>query len=122
MTVEKPGVEEVRAVIATDLDDPAILALIDDAALIAARCLAPLEPERQKRILVYLVAHLIASTISTQGRGRIVSDRLGDAARSYAQNFGQQLDGTAYGQTALLLDPNGCLARLGRSRASIEKV
>lgn len=123
MAVLKPDVAAVRAVITTSLEDDAIEVLIDDAALIAERCLTPLEAERQERILVYLVAHLISTTIASKGRGRIVSDRLGDAARSYATTgFGKQLDSTSYGQTALLLDPNGCLARLGRARASIEKV
>lgn len=122
MAVQTPDVAAVRAVITTRLSDTDIEAIIADAVLIAERCIKNLEGDRQERILVYIAAHLIAS-IATAAGGTISSDRLGDASRTYSvAHLGKQMASTSYGQTAMFLDPNGCLSRLGRPPATIQKV
>lgn len=122
MAIQQPTADDVRAIITTSLTDPQITAIIADATLIAENCIASFDGTRQAAILKYLAAHLI-SGIKNQGGGALTSESLGDASRSYATgSFGKQLESTGYGQAALQLDPNGCLARLGKARASIEKV
>lgn len=125
MAVETPTVAAVRVVITTSLDDAAVQSLIDDAAALIdgqCSCIASLPSATQQSIVKWVAAYLI-STVKQQGGGTLTSDRLGDAARTYSTTgFGKQLASSAYGQNALLLDPTGCLARLGKARATIEKV
>lgn len=122
MAIATPTAEDVRLVISTGLTDAQIEAIVNDASLLAKRCIQSLDSDVQTAILRWLAAHLIAS-IKAKGGGVLASDSLGDASQSYfTGNFGKQLASTSYGQNALLLDPNGCLARIGKARASIEKV
>jgi hypothetical protein len=118
MAVEKPTAADVRAIIATALTDQQIGALIDDAALLAEKCIEALSAERQKAILKWLTAHLIAST----GPGGVkTSSKLGDAQDSFARaSLGTGLAGTTYGQQVLALDPNGCLVNVGKVKAFME--
>ena len=125
MAVAKPTVAAVRVVISTTLAEDAVQSPIDDAAALIdgqCACISTLPPETQEAIVKWVAAHLI-STVKNAGGGTITSDRLGDAARTYATaGFGKQLASSAYGQNALLLDSTGCLARLGKARATIERV
>lgn len=116
-----PTAADVQAVVSTgSLTEAQIDEVISDAALIAETCIESLDGNRQRSILKWLAAHLI-STIKSQGGGALTSDRIGDAARSYSTaSLGTELRSTSYGQQALLLDPNGCLARLGKARAVFE--
>lgn len=115
MAVEKPSAADVKAIISTALTDEQIGALIDDAALLAEDCIASLSSERQKAILKWLTAHLIAST---DFNGMKTSSKLGDAQDSFARaTLGDALKGTTYGQQALALDPCGCLVNIGKVKA-----
>lgn len=121
-SIAVPTADDVRVVVKTALTDIQIDSVIQDAKLLARRCIESLDSETQTAILKWLTAHLI-SAIKSKGGGTLTSDALGDASQSYSTvNLGKQLGSSAYGQNALLLDPNGCLARIGKARASIEKV
>lgn len=121
-----PTASEVIALTATDFSEAVVSAIIADAALIAEGCIASYEDARQTAIIKWLACHLIVSTngASGSGAGSITSDKLGDASTSFAKSAltGEGLKATHYGQQALLLDTNGCLARLGRPRASVEVI
>lgn len=119
MAISKPTAAVVIALTGTAFDAATVSAIIDDAALIAENCIKNYDATRQEAILKWLAAHLIAST---GGEGVATSDRLGDASTSWARApLGDALKGTTYGQQALLLDTNGCLAKLGRARATVER-
>lgn len=114
MSVSLPSVAEVRAIITTSLEDDQVQYYIDDAALLVEDCVSSLDEARQKAIVKWTAAHLIAS--SPAGATRVVtSQKLGDASETYAtgQVTGAGLGGSAYGIQAMSLDPNGCLAGLG---------
>lgn len=118
MALSLPTVEEVRSIIETDLDDAGVTLYINDAAALGKRCLTPLDPDLQKTILKWLTAHLIQLSGRSTGEGfanvAVTSMKLGDASETYARaQLGSNVASTPYGQQAILLDPNGCLARLG---------
>lgn len=118
-----PTPDEVRQIIKTALDDTAIAAIIDDAAMIVGPCLEGLPEDRAKAIIKYVAADLIASTVASAGGGARTSKALGDASESYASGgTGAEFGKSAYWAKALMLDPRGCLANLGRRRATIEKI
>lgn len=120
MAVSKPAASVVIALTGTSFPEAVVSAIIDDAAMIVEKCVATYDSTRQESIVKWVAAHLIASTGS---EGVMTSDSLGDASTSWARaQLGDALKGTTYGQQALLLDTNGCLARQGRARASIERV
>jgi len=112
-----PSAAEVRAIITTSLTDPAIEAMIEDAELMVEACIASMTCQRKTAIIKWVTAHLISSmsSITSGGTGVITSDSLGDASRSYAKPTldSTGLFGSTYGQQAMALDPNGCLAALG---------
>lgn len=118
MTIALPSVDEVRAIVpAPNLTDAQVQSYIDDASLIAEPCLTQLSDTRQKAIVKWLSAHLltIAAESSGAASGVIRSESLGQASVSYdTVKFTDMLKGTAYGQQAMLLDPCGCLANLGK--------
>jgi hypothetical protein len=115
MAIEKPSAADVQTIIAAT--DAQANAAIEDAALIAETCVTSLAGDRQKAIIKYLAAHLIASGIGAQK----TSERLGDASVSWARaQMGQGLLGTSYGQQAIALDPNGCLLKIGKVKAFME--
>lgn len=116
-----PSVDDVRLIIETTLTDEQIEALILDAELIVHDCIADLDEDRQAAIVKYVTADLIASTVSSGGGGTLTSQSLGDASESYATGA-SPWGKSAYWAKAQALDPNGCLARLGKARASLEKV
>jgi hypothetical protein len=120
MALTTPSVAAVRGIITTDLTDPQVQAVIDDAALLAEGCpvVAGYPAARQSAIVKWLAAHMIASTART---GVLTQKALGDASESYARaQVGLNLSGTTYGQQALALDPSGCLARLGQRSAFVQ--
>jgi hypothetical protein len=120
MALAKPELSAVRAIIGTDLSDPQVQSVIDDAALLAEGCpkVAGYDAGRQAAIVKWLSAHMIASTAKT---GVLTQKSLGDASESYGRaQVGLNLSGTTYGQQALALDPSGCLARLGQRSAFVQ--
>lgn len=115
-----PTTTEVRAIAQTELDDAALAGVIEDAWLIAEHCIAGLDEIRQRSIVKWLAAHLVSSTDSS---ALLASTKLGDAQDTFVRAVtGEGLKGTTYGQQALALDPNGCLARLGKARSTFEVV
>jgi hypothetical protein len=123
MAIVKPSVAEVRQVITTALPDSTVSVVIDHAALVVEACVESLAEDRQKAIVTYVAADFIASAVSTGGKGAKVSSALGDASDSWAANLaGAEFGKSAYWSRALLLDPNGCLHKLGRRRAILETV
>lgn len=120
MALQKPSAADVIALTQTDLPEPVVSAIIDDAALMAENCLSTKSAAVQEAALKWLAAHLIAST-SDEGSQTISSTKLGDASDSYARaTTGDGVSGTTYGQQAIALAP--CLAYLGRARAKVTVV
>lgn len=120
MALAKPEVSAVRAIIGTDLSDPQVQSVIDDAALLAEGCpkVGGYDLARQTAIVKWLSAHMLASTAAA---GVLTQRALGDASESYMRPIaGLNLSGTSYGQQALALDPSGCLARLGQRSAFVQ--
>lgn len=123
--MEQPSVADVRAIIVipASVTDEVVEGFIDDAEALVSQCsaVASATDVVQKAILKYVTAHMLANLYGTTGA--LQSKALGDASKSYgsgSRTFGTGLAGTHYGQQALLLDPTGCLARLGRQRAFIK--
>lgn len=121
MAVSKPEVADVRLVFTTTLADASVQAAIDDAALMAAGCpvVETYDEDRQKAIVKWMAAHLLSSR--SDQAGALTSKKIGDASESYAKaSMGTQLSGSSYGQQALLLDPSGCLKRLGNVKLTFK--
>lgn len=117
------NVADVRLIFETDLEDDAVQAAITDAGLLAEKCIESLAQTRQDAIVKYLAAHLLSVGPSSGGGGALSSQKLGDASESYSVgHLGDQLRSTSYGMTAIQLDPNGCLVRIGKAKATIEQV
>lgn len=118
--LELPTAAEVRAIYSTTLTDEELEAFIEDAALLVGPCIEGLDADRQKAILKYVTADLLVGAAS-RGRGVATSKAVGDASESYnagGATFGE----SAYWQRAIQYDPNGCLRRLGKPRATFEKL
>ncbi|MGE0366939.1 MAG: DUF4054 domain-containing protein [Phycisphaerales bacterium] len=115
--VTKPTAAEVRVIITTNLTDPQIENVIDDAALMAEVCLSAMSSDRQKAVLKWLAAHLLSMMLGKSGAGaNVTSKSIGDASESYATPTltGPGLMSSSYGQQAIALDPNGCLQNIGK--------
>lgn len=118
-----PSVEQVRAVISTSMCDNDVALAIADAELIVRGCVDGLDPDVAAAIVKYAAADLISAVIGSKGRGTLTAKALGDASESYASGgAGAEFGKSAYWQRALMLDPNGCLHKLGRRPALFEKV
>lgn len=117
-----PAASDVIAITGTGLSEAIVTALIGDAALLASgsACFTAYSDERQTAIVKWIAAHFVACTDA--GGVGVTSDKIGDAARTYARpgGAGQGLGSTSYGQAALALDTEGCLARIGQPRSSLE--
>jgi len=120
VALSTPSVADVRLIIDTPVSDAVITATIADAALIVGRCsaVANYGTDVQQAIIKYVTAHLL-SIRSGAAPGPLTSKSLGDASESYGggATSGTQLAASAYGQQAILLDPTGCLATLGKTKA-----
>jgi hypothetical protein len=109
---------EVRVVINTDLLDADVTSFIDIAnELVTAELgTSGLSATRLEHIELFLSAHFVA--IRDKDEGRVVREYVSDEARiDYIDNFGRALEGTSYGQQALILDTTGTLSNLGKLRA-----
>jgi hypothetical protein len=71
-----------------------------------------------KEIERNVAAHFIRALIGMQE----VSEKAGEVSVTYAGKFGEFLKGSSFGQMALMLDPTGKLARVGRTKASFKTV
>lgn len=112
--MELPTVAAVRRIFPqASADDAVVQDFIDEAALVASRCagLVAAAAANQSSAVKWIAAHLMAVGSSNGG---VSSESIGKASKSYAMGpMGDNLKSTVYGQRALLLDPSGCLARLG---------
>ena len=118
MSLSKPTAQTVIDLTGTELPEPVVVSIIDDAAIIGLECLGPLDSETQEAALKWLAAHLIASTDSG---ATLKSESLGDASQTYVRaQVKDGMAGTVYGQQAIALAP--CLARIGRAKARITVV
>lgn len=115
-----PPASDVTDIVDTDKPDSVVNAIIRDAYYLTRECISHYEEEHQQRIIVWVAAHLIASTGSDGVR---TSEKLGDASESFARaTLTTNLMGTPYGHQAIMLDATGCLRRLGGASASIEPI
>jgi hypothetical protein len=119
MALTQPTTSEVKAVIIlpAGLADETIQLMIDQATVVAEMCPAieAQSTRAQKSILMWLAAHLLA--VNYGKSGPTINKSLGDASEGYAAGvrmFGAGLSSTMYGQNALLLEPTGCLEKLGK--------
>lgn len=112
------AVSDVRAIISTDLTDDQVTALIAHAALLVAACQSGWTADELDAIKIWVTAHLIASSVAPA----VTSRKLGDASETFQRATAGTvgLFGTSYGQTAISLDPTGCLASRGKTRAFME--
>jgi hypothetical protein len=111
----KISVDDVKAIIETDLTDTDIQAYVDDAYDVITSIFSNDKPVLQR----WLAAHLIATSRERQ----IDKGAAGPASATYAGQTGMGLASTTYGQQALALDPTGKLAaRLGRKAVTVKAV
>ena len=115
-----PPASDVKDIIDTDKPDSVVNAIIRDAYFLARECVSRYEVEHQQRIVVWVAAHLLASTGADGVRA---SEKLGDASETFVRaTLTTNLMGTPYGHQAIMLDAFGCLRRLGNAPASIEPI
>jgi len=102
---------EVAGLVETKKD---LIPFIETANLIVDEDLANsgLSESRKKQVELYLAAHFAA--LSEEGGG-LTYEKLGDAAITRADHFGQGLLQTRYGQMAVSLDTSGTLAASAES-------
>lgn len=113
-----PSVAEVRAIITTAMTDDQVTALIGDAELMVEHCISSLAASRQKAIIKWVTAHLIS--MSTGENRQLTQFKLGDAQEAYASmTLGEALKASRYGQQAINLDPNGCIANIGKRKVGM---
>lgn len=124
MALNLPTVEQVRAIVAApNLTDLQVQGFIDDAALMVEHCVASQSDVRQAGIIKWIAAHLIslAGAVTGAASGVIQSQSLGGASESYATAAtADMLRGTAFGQQAMLMDPTGCVANLGKRKSTFK--
>lgn len=119
MALSKPTAIAVKEIVTTGKSDSVVSSIIDDAALMVEDCVSSLTAERQEAIIKYVAAHVIALS-DAKGSGAVSSEKLGDAQKSYAAaHLGQHIHSTSYGQQAVMLDPNGCIAQIGKRPAKV---
>jgi len=106
---------EVKEIVNTEVcDDTLVGNFIDTAHTYVETHLVGTECQNSEAILkkieMYLAAHFLS--ITDEG-GTLKYTKLGDAAEAYdTGNFGEGLNSTRYGQTAIMLDACGILAGL----------
>ena len=106
---------EVKEIIETDICDDTIIGnFIDTAHTYVEEHLVGGDCEQSdailKKIEMYLAAHFLS--ITDEG-GALKFSKLGDASEAYdTGNFGDGLNSTRFGQTAVMLDACGILAGL----------
>lgn len=115
MTTARVQPEEVKELVATDVEDSVVLASVIDTMhlFVDEHLLGEGHSEEMLgKIELYLSAHLLTLI---EERGGLTRSRLGDADESYANMYGRGFLSTRFGQFALTLDTSGILANLGAS-------
>lgn len=103
------------------ITDPIVGTMIKTANKFINRIFADettLTEDDLKEIERWLTAHLISISLQRT----TTDEKLGDASATYAGIYGEGLKMTSYGQTVLLLDTSGTLAKLGKAPAQIYAV
>ena len=92
---------------------------IDTAALLVSEHLEDrgLSEERLRLIEANLAAHF---TALSEERGALLTSKVGESSDTVANTFGEGLKMTRFGQTAMMLDTSGVLAKLGASAGRAE--
>ena len=104
--------EQVKELIQTSLSDETIASnmVITANTYVNANLLAEGHSAATlKQIELYLATHFVAIT---EERGGLIRSEYGDAEEWLSDIYGSGLKSTRYGQTALLLDTSGVLARI----------
>lgn len=114
------SIDKVKEILETGLEDANITAYITTATLYVDQILSGkgLSSEVMDEIYTYVTAHLITHTKERQG----AEEEAGTAKIKYTGTYGMGLKATTYGQTAILLDTTGCLAKAGKPVASIKAI
>jgi len=113
---------EVKEIIKTVLTDLEVAPMVTAAnLLVTAKCsTAGYSAAELKEIERWLSAHFVAVR---DPFGSISEKKIGEASEKYQRGSKAQpkeaLEGTPYGQQALILDYRGCLTDLGSRQASI---
>jgi hypothetical protein len=112
---------EVKQIIDTDLEDPVVEAYITSANTLVGEVFddsSSVSEDSKKEIEKWLAAHFIACTREQQ----MQSAKAQTAEVEYQGKTYTGLYATFYGQQAVMLDPSGKLATLGKKAASIYAV
>lgn len=113
--MSRTSASEVKEIVSTDICDETIIGnFIDTANTVVDEHLVGGECQNSDEILakieMYLAAHFLS--ITDEG-GALKFTKLGDASEAYDTGiFGEGLNSTRFGQTAIMLDACGTLAGL----------
>jgi hypothetical protein len=118
--VARTSPADVRTVVDVELDDSALAAFIEDAALDVDERIPSdaYSEERLERIEKYLAAHLATFTRERQKS----SVGAGSATLSFSGEFGESLRATSPGQNVLRLDHDGHLDENRRRAGYVRSV
>ena len=126
MTLTLPTADELRITIPTlsaKYTDDQLTQIIADSSMMIEQCavIEAMAAEKQKAVVRYVSAHL--AMLQSGSSGVMTSKTIGDASEGYASApLGPGLKSTYYGQQALMLEPSGCLARVGLRSISFDVV
>ncbi len=116
----RPTEAQIRAIITTQRTPEQVESFIDSTMVLIEDLLdgSGYSDSRKREIYRWVTAHLIASTAE---EGVLSSDSYGGASHGYARaQLKMFLQGTTYGQQALMFDEDDLLNGLGVPRATIE--
>lgn len=102
--------EEVFAIIDTSLIDIDVFITTANMLVTAYLATAGLSDEVLKEVEKYLAAHILSLRDP-----RTKSEGVDVLSESYQGQWGMGLNGTSYGQTAILLDTSGILGKMTKS-------
>ena len=93
-------------------DDNQINALSQIACRFVDSYVSGLPTDIMEDIYVYITCHYMSAS---EGVGSVTSDSIGGViANTYGVKYGSGLSATSFGQTAMMLDTTGALARLDK--------
>lgn len=98
---------------ATEVSDSSLTAFINTANTLVNSVLGTDDTDILKEIEKYLSAHLVVANRERQA----IKEEAGSAKVTYANNLGEGLRSTSYGQMVLFLDTTGALASLDGKKA-----
>ena len=112
--------DDVRAIMPSSLENSEIEVFIKVAnQIVDAQLLSSgLTDDELFEIERWMSAHLIALTRERMGK----TERIGDAAITYAGDAGEGLLETQYGKMVAMLDTTGTLANMGKKSISMKAI